>query len=136
MIESFAERVEANDIEGALISIHPSHPEVRQRAAAELPNYEFDRAHVGGYQAIRMVPQHDPPQAVVDLIAGVTVSLRNGGIEKQKLARRLLLLLEKTADGWKVIDYAHRNPVGKSDPYSSGTKEWEKWLQSAKPATN
>ncbi len=136
MIESFAERVEANDVEGALQSIHPSRPEIRQRVAAELPNYEFDRANVGGYQAIRMVPNQDPPQAVVDLIAGVTVSLKNGGIEDQKLARRLLLLLEKTSDGWKVIDYSHRSPVGKLDPYSSGTKDWEKWLQPAKPTTN
>lgn len=128
MIESFAARVEANDIEGALSSIHPDHPDARRRAASELPNYEFTRARVGGYQTIRVLDDKSPPQAVVDLIAAVTVSVRSAGFEDQRVSRRLLLLLEKVGDQWKVVDYAHRAPVGNRDAFATPEREWEKYL--------
>jgi hypothetical protein len=128
MIGEFAERVEANDVEGALASIHPTRPDVRQRAAAELPNYEFTRARVGGYQTIRVLPEKSPPQAVVDLIAAVTVSVRSSGFEDQRVSRRLLLLLEKVDDQWMVLDYAHRAPVGARDAFATPEKDWERLL--------
>jgi ketosteroid isomerase-like protein len=130
MIEDFAADVQANDHDAVYGAIHLDRPDILARAKQELPNYEFSRARVGGYNKIKLLPGTKPSEAVVDLIASVTVSSRGGMFKDQRVARKLLLYLRETDQGWKVIDYAHRAPVGgATDPYSSGGGEaWESLL--------
>lgn len=126
MIEQMARHIEANDHEAAIRVIHPNRPDISARAKSELPNYVFSRARVGGYNSLKLLPGTNPREAVVDLNASVTLSTTNGFLADQRGARKLLLYLRKTDDGWKVIDYAHRNVLGGADPYSSGGGEsWE-----------
>lgn len=126
MIEEMAQSIEANDHDAAVSVIHPNRTDIIARARQELPNYEFSRARVGGYNKIKILPGTNPTEAVVDLNASVTLSTKNGFLSNQRGARKLLLYLRKTDDGWKVIDYAHRQVVGGADPYSSGGGEsWE-----------
>lgn len=127
-IMHFAEQVEANRFEQAYEAIHPDREDIRRRAESELPRYEFSRARVGSFRTVRVLPETDPPEAVVELMAGVTASMRNGMLENQRVARRVMLHLQKTDDGWKVIDYAHRPPVGPIDHYSTGSPDLERLL--------
>ena len=130
MIRQVAERVEENDFQAVYDVIDPQRPEVIARAKAELPNYEFSRAKVGSFRRLVILPGTDPPEAVVDLTASVTVSLSRGGINDQIVARRVYFKLKKSPSGWKVTDYAHFPVIGDRDPYSyRGNTDWEKLLQ-------
>ena len=81
-----------------------------------------------------MIPDSDPKQAVIDLMASVKVSSKGGGFQDISTARRLVLQLELTDQGWKVIDYFHRPPIGPADAYSTGGgNDWERYLN---PSTN
>lgn len=129
-IRQFAAHVEANDFEQAYLSIHPDRGDILARAKAELPNYEFTRARVGGFNRIRLLPGTDPREAVVDLTASVRVSLARGGIRDQAVARRLFLRMVETQNGWQVIDYEHRPVVGGMDGYSNpGETDWDALLK-------
>ena len=129
MITDMASKIEANDHEAVYQAVHPSRSDILARVKAELPNYEFSRARVGGFNKIKILPGTNPKEAVVDLTASVTVSFKNGMFQDQTVPRKLLLYLRNTDDGWKVIDYAHRQVVGPSDPYTSGGGgEWESYL--------
>lgn len=131
MISDMAAKIEANNHEAVYRVVDSSRPDILARLKAELPNYEFSRARVGAYNKIKLVPGSKPVEAVVDLTASVKVSLRNGFLEDQTVARKLLLHLRQAEDGWKVIDYAHRQVIGASDPYTSGGgAEWETVLDS------
>lgn len=127
-IVGFAEHVEANRFEEAYEAVHPDREDIRRRVESELPRYEFSRARVGSFRRIRTLPGTNPPEAVVDLVAGVTVSMRNGTLQNQRAARRVILHLQKTGEGWRVIDYAQGPPVGGFDPYSSGSPDLERLL--------
>lgn len=129
VIESVAAGVEANDFDIVYDAIHPDRGDIRRRAEAELPRYEFTRAKVAAYRKIKILEDKTPRQAIADLNAAVRVSLNGQGIRDQAVLRRLFLLLEETPEGWKVIDYAHRPPVGPTDPYSnSGNTNWDELL--------
>ena len=129
MLAELAEHVEANRFEQAYLAIHPDQEEVLRRAQAELPRYEFSRARIASFRTVQLLDGTEPPQAFVDLNAGVTLSVKNGALQGQKISRRLLLHLEKTPSGWKVIDYDHRPLIGGRDGYSSGDKDLEKLLR-------
>jgi hypothetical protein len=129
MIYDFAAAVEANDHETVYAAVHPDRPDILARVESELPRYEFTRARVGGFDKIKVLPNTDPTEAVVELMASVTVSSNNGAFQGQKVARKLLLYLRETESGWKVLDYSHRPPIGGLDPYSSGGGgSWENFL--------
>lgn len=128
MILEVAEDVEANRVEQALEAIHPDRDDIRRRAEAELPRYEFSRVKVGSFRVIRVLPGTNPPEAVVDLLAGVTASMSNGMFRDQRGVRRIMLHLQKTPRGWKVIDYAHRPPVGPADAFSTGSPRLDSLL--------
>lgn len=130
MIMDVAEHVEENRFEQAYEAIHPDREEIRQRAEAELPKYEFSRANVGSFRTVRLLPGTSPPEAVVDLMAGVTASMKDGMLRDQRVVRRVMLHLQKTDQGWKVIDYAHGPPIGGDDPYSSSSPQLERLLGS------
>ena len=126
MISQVAADVEANDFDSVYASIHESRPDIKRRAKSELPNYEFTRARVGTFRKVRVLEDRSPRQAVADLNAAVRVSVSSHGLKNQAVVRRLLLLLEETDDGWKVIDYEHRPATGQADSYTnnSGT-DWD-----------
>jgi hypothetical protein len=129
MVRDFASAVEANDYDRAYLAVHPSRPDILSRVKAELPRYEFTRARVGGINQIVLIPDSNPMQAVIDLMASVKVSTRGGSLRDISAARRLVLQLEQTDQGWKVIDYFHRPVIGPVDAYSTGgRKDWERYL--------
>lgn len=130
MISDMAKNIEANNHDAVYAIIHRNRPDIVARAKSELPNYEFSRARVGGFNKIRILPGTNPKEAVVDLTASVTVSIKNGFLQNQSGARKLLLHLRETDDGWKVIDYSHRQVIGGDDPYTSGGGDWENYLNS------
>lgn len=128
MILEVAEHVEANRFDQALEAVHSDRDDIRRRAEAEMPRYEFSRVKVSSFRVVRVLPGTDPPEAVVDLLAGVTASMKNGMFPDQRVVRRIMLHLQKTPQGWKVIDYAHRPPVGPVDSFSTGSPQLDSLL--------
>lgn len=129
MLARVAEDVEANRFEQAYLAIHPGQEEVLRRAKSELPRYTFSRARIANFRTVRLLDGTDPPQAIADLTAGVTLSTKNGALQGQKISRRLILHLEKTPSGWKVIDYDHRPLIGPRGASSTGGSDLEKLLR-------
>lgn len=124
LLARLAADVEANRFEDAYQAIHPDRTDVLQRARAELPRYEFTQARIASFRKIRVLEGTDPLEAVVDLNANVVVSQKRGPVQNQKVVRRLLLHLQKTPSGWKVIDYDHRSLIGR-DAFSTGGNDLE-----------
>lgn len=128
MLSRVAEDVAANRFEQAYQAIHPAYDEVLQRARSELPRYEFSQARITSFRKIRLLEGTEPLQAVVDLNANVIVSQKQGAIQNRKVPRRVMLHLEKTPSGWKVINYHHRSLIG-PDAFSTGDETLEKLLR-------
>lgn len=112
-IQQTAAAIEHNDHVGAVEFVLDS--TTRQRALAELPRYEFQRARARNIQ-INMVTGSLPPEATVDLDASVRVSMNGGGVRDYPGVARLILTFQQQPDGsWGVTDYSYRPITGGAD---------------------
>lgn len=123
LIYQTADAIEANDLDTALAVIGDD--ATRDRAAAELPKWQFAQADVNSIRSIRLIENTDPLQADVDMMIKIDISSRSGGTQSLRLPRRLLLTLEKRGQpdgihgGWVVTRYQHLPPVGGADAFSN-----------------
>lgn len=113
-----AAAVERNELEAVYEVIHPELQSVRQRARAELPQYEFQQAKITSIRNIEPIIGAEPPEVNVDMNVSVTVTHRGGTLAETKLPRRLLLRMQKLGERWYVTDYTHQPLVGGPDAYS------------------
>ncbi len=116
IIFATADAVQQNDHDTAVQVIQDD--STRQRALAELPNYEFHRIGVRNVR-IRMVEGSSPLEANVDLDASVMASQTRGTLKNIRVPRRIILTFEKQMDdSWKVTDYTHQPLAGGPDAFS------------------
>ena len=128
LIKKMATHVEANEIDEALTAVHPDLLPTANRARGELSRYEFSRARVSGFDRIRVLRDREPMEAAVDL--AVSVRVTGNGATNTTVPRRLLLRLEKTSEGWKIVDYEHRPLVGPNDGFSTrGQTNWDDYFR-------
>ncbi len=107
LLHEVARQLENNRREALLQSIHPNAVEVRRRAEAELPKYEFTLAKVTGIRAIEVNESSIPPTATAEFF--VRVHLRYQGQEYRVL--RFVRVYFMLRDGrWYVRDYEHFDP--------------------------
>lgn len=115
LILETADAVQENDHTRAVLVIGDE--KTRQQALSELPKYEFDRVKASSI-TVNLVPDSNPPQADVDLIASVVASDKAGRFSNMRVPRRVLLTFQKIGDQWKVIDYNHLPIGGQPDAFS------------------
>ncbi|MEL6109015.1 MAG: hypothetical protein AAFU85_23660 [Planctomycetota bacterium] len=116
IVATTAAAIERNDHERAVAVIGDSR--TRDRAAAELPRYDFSRVRAANIK-LTMTPGSSPPEALVDIDASVVASQVNGPIKNQRVVRRLILTFTKVDDRWLVTDYEHVSLNGMPDNFSS-----------------
>lgn len=116
IISSTASAIEQNDHKTAVSVISDSR--TRERAAAELPRYDFTRVRAANIK-ISMTPGSSPPEALVDIDASVVASQVRGPLKHQRVVRRLILTFTKEGDKWLVTDYEHVSLNGMPDNFSS-----------------
>ena len=115
-IYSTATAVEQNDHETAVSVI--ADPDVRQRALAELPNFEFHRIRVRNVM-IKMIEGSLPAEAEVDIDASVLASQTRGSLKNVRVVRRIILTFQQQHDGtWMVTDYTHLSLNGQADNFT------------------
>ena len=118
LVHSAAASVEANDVDSVLAFIDPGEPEIRDRAAAEMPKYRFKRVDVGQIRSIKFVQNAFPPEAQVDITVNVTGGLQSGGGTEHKGSRRVVLRCHKQTDRWYISEYTHLLVIGGPDAFT------------------
>lgn len=118
LLDQTAAAVEANDVAGVVAVIHPEKEEIRRRAEAEMPRYEFSKASVGQIRSIEFIVNALPPEALVDITANVVVSVKSASVTEQRVSRRIKFRFQKWEDRWYVTDYTHLPVIGGPDAFS------------------
>ncbi|GIW98821.1 MAG: hypothetical protein KatS3mg111_2154 [Pirellulaceae bacterium] len=106
-LREVAEALERNDHKTVLAAIHPAAVEVRRRAEAELPRYDFSFAKITGIRSIEVNERTDPKAAEAEFF--VRVHLSSGG-QVFRVARFIRLYLSHKDGRWLVRDYEHFDP--------------------------
>ncbi len=108
-IYSLADSVQRNDFATTMDFFSDDYTETRQRANAEMPQYDFQNCRVSGIFKFNLL-ESTPPTAEIQFNVSVTVRVDNGA-EPLWGQRRIKLTLEKDEEGvWKIIDYSHSDP--------------------------
>ncbi len=105
-----ARDVERNDINAVLAHLHPRMSAVRQRAAHEMPSYEFKSVKIKQNLKIELFPAESPPRAVTSFNVVVTASDRTGFISDRQVPRFVHVTFVKVGDDWLITDYDHDDP--------------------------
>jgi hypothetical protein len=111
-LHTMARDLKNNDRRAVLAHIHPESPELRQKAAAELPNYQFTDCRVTKVHLIDVDSHAEPRSALVEFNVIASGTFREGNVEITSTVPRwvkLHLLLDKDKS-WKVVDYEHDEP--------------------------
>ncbi|QEG41658.1 hypothetical protein [Roseimaritima ulvae] len=122
LVHSTAAAVEANDVDGVLAFIDPAQPEIRERAASEMPKYTFTRTEIGQVRSIKFVQNAVPPEAQVDLTVNFTGGLQSGEFAGQNASRRVVLRCRKQNDRWYISDYTHLPVIGGPDGFTPNSE--------------
>lgn len=110
-IYDIARDVESNDVDAMLAHLHPNMSEVRQRAAAEMPQYKFEAVKIKQNLEIELFPNESPPRAVTSFNVVVVASDSSGLINGKRVPRFVHLTFLKVGDDWLVSDYKHDDPM-------------------------
>ncbi len=105
-----ARDVEQNNVSAVLAHLHPSMSDVRQRAAAEMPQYKFHSVKIKQNLKIELFPAESPPRAVTSFNVVVTASDRTGFISDRQVPRFVHVTFVKVGDDWLITDYDHDDP--------------------------
>lgn len=110
-LTDLAERVEANDVDGALSYFSQSAKATRDHAAREMPGYKFTTCRIVSYQ--EFAPKTDTGLKTCDVTFTVFVDVEAPSFHgfKGRAGRTVTLKLQKEPSGaWKVLNYSHYDP--------------------------
>jgi hypothetical protein len=107
-----ARDVQSNDRKAVTRHIHSSAPDLKKRADAELPNYQFTECRVTKVHLIDVDSHAEPRSAIAEFNVIATATLRQPGFEVTDTVPqwvRLHMLREKVGR-WTVAEYEHDAP--------------------------
>lgn len=112
-IRQIARDVRANDRPRLYKHIDPAATELRARAQAEIPNYEFSDCTVTKIDRVAILADKRPKEAEADFMVRVAgnFSFQGQHLGEGTHFRYIRLYFVQDKDGeWKVRDYAHEDP--------------------------
>ncbi len=102
--------VQSNDVDAVVRHIHPDSPDIRSRAKAEMPNYDFEKISITRVRTIDVSYQDDPLTATVEFNV-VAKGNSKGFYGEFNVPRYVILSFSKDSDGrWRITDYEHFPP--------------------------
>ena len=110
-LREIARNVKENNHRKVVGHIHSSAAEIKKKAEAELPKYQFTEFRITKIHSIDIDRSAQPLSAMVELnvIGGGT--FHEHGVQMDHVARWVRLHLLKEKDGrWTVVDYEHDDP--------------------------
>ena len=112
VLQRIAKDVQSNNRRAVASHIHASAKELRQKAEAELPNYDFTECRVTRIHSIDIDDLAEPKSAIVEFNVMATGTFRGPGFEvTDTVPRWVQLQFVKEQDGsWKVVGYDHDSP--------------------------
>jgi hypothetical protein len=111
-LQQIARDVRSNDRQAVLRHVHSTVPELKKKAAAELPNYEFTQCRVTKIHKIDVDRDAEPHSAMVEFNVIASGTFRQSGFEvTDTVPRWVRLHMLREKDGrWTVVDYEHDDP--------------------------
>ncbi|MCH2178539.1 MAG: hypothetical protein MK106_07010 [Mariniblastus sp.] len=105
-----AEAVESNNVADVVKQVSQSTPQTIRRIQNEMPDYNFRKCRIIGFNYIDLPETKNPARASVDFVVRFNVdATQTHGYDGSGI-RRITLTFEKQGDLWKVIDYHHEHP--------------------------
>lgn len=107
-----AHDVQANDRQAVVRHVHSSAPQLKQKALAELPHYQFTECRVTRVHLIDIDSHAEPRSAMVEFNVIATGTFSQAGLEATgTFPRWIKLHMLREKDGrWTVADYEHAEP--------------------------
>jgi hypothetical protein len=107
-----ASDVKRNDHRAVLSHIHPTAPELKRKAQAEIPNYQFTECRVTKINVIDVDSHTEPRSAIVEFNIIASGTFKPPGFEvTDTIPRWIKLHMLREKDGrWTVVDYDHDSP--------------------------
>jgi hypothetical protein len=111
-LQEIARDVKNNDRRAVVSHLHPSAPELKQKAEGELPNYKFSECRVTKVNLIDVDSLAEPRSAIVEFNVLAAGTFRYEGLEvTDTVPRWVQLHMLREADGrWTVVSYEHDSP--------------------------
>ncbi|MCH2182906.1 MAG: hypothetical protein MK108_12955 [Mariniblastus sp.] len=104
-----AAAVQSNDVQGVVRFVSPQSPHTIRRVQAEMPDYDFRKCRVIGFNTIEL-PEGSTTRATVDFVVGFDVDATRTLDYNGSGTRRVTLTFEKQGDSWKITNYQHDHP--------------------------
>ena len=109
-IFQLAEAVESNQVADVIKHVSQNSPGTIRRIQNEMPDYDFRKCRIIGFNYIDLPKSKNPVQASVDFVVRFNVdATRRHGYDGSGI-RRITLTFEKQGGLWKVVDYHHEHP--------------------------
>ena len=105
-----ADAVQSNNVRGVVDFVSPQARNTILRIQYEMPNYDFRKCRVIGFNYVDVPEESSPLQATVDFVVGFDVDATRTYDYNGSGTRRVTLTFEKQGDSWKIIDYRHEHP--------------------------
>jgi hypothetical protein len=112
-LAQIARDVERNDRRAVARHIHSGAPLLRQKADAELPNYQFTECRITQVHQVAVDRHSEPRSAVVEfnVVAAGDFTHEGMSIVNARIPRWVRLLLVREKDGrWTVQEYVDAEP--------------------------
>jgi hypothetical protein len=111
-LKQIARDVKSNNRGAVARHIHSAAPSLKQKAEAELPNYDFTECRVTKIHLIDVDPSTEPRSAMVEFNVIASGTFKQPGFEvTDTVPRWVKLHLLREPDGrWTVAEYEHDNP--------------------------
>ncbi len=108
-IFDLAKAVQANDVSTVLQFVSQQVPNTRTRIENEMPNYDFRKCRVIGFNYVE-ISEDSNEEATVNFVVGFNVDATQTYGYDGSGTRRVTLTFKKEGDHWKIIDYQHEHP--------------------------
>jgi hypothetical protein len=112
-LQQIANDVKSNNRAAVKSHVHSSAPELKAKADAEMPNYQFTDCRITKIHLIEVDDHAEPRSGVVEFNVIASGSFKQGGIEvaDANVPRWVKLHLLREKDGrWGVVEYDHAPP--------------------------
>jgi hypothetical protein len=91
VLRQMAREVERNDLDAVLQHVHSQSPQIRARASAEFPQYQFESVSIKSNLQITVDQAKNPPEAVAKFNVLVVGSLRDQSIQHSRALRYVVV---------------------------------------------
>jgi len=109
---TIARDVQSNNRRAVLAHIHSGSPELKKKAEAELPNYDFTECRVTKVHKVEVDRSAEPHSALVEFNVIASGTFKQSGMElTDTVPRWVKLQMLRDKDGrWTIANYEHDDP--------------------------